>query len=404
MRAAMTRRSLQRATIAIALVLLMIIQSRAQVTYPEEMLTTTCQLRSGAEGRCLPIRSCASAVLQLNSGERPVPCGFEGRSPVVCCPLPEDDNSQASDLHALQVSAPVVDFECGDSTPVEVASVFGLSRVSRSATKKGSLAVDGVGLTDNIHGVVGGMPARFVLAKYTALVGDKDSQGNTNWFCDGSLINAHWILTAAHCFQTRSASVVRLGEHDYSTRSDGDRHEDFPVEDTILYPEYRFPQSYHDLALIKLGRRVVFNSHINPVCLPWGPEAEKDLIGKVVIVTGWGATVHGGSGSTVLQEVALTAFPPSRCDQSYSTLPQYSRNWPKGIGNETLCAGDPQGGKDACQGDSGGPLVYLADRKRHVLAGVVSSGYGCGLREFPGLYANLRQAPYLSWVKTVAFM
>lgn len=58
---------------------------------------------------------------------------------------------------------------------------------------------------------------------------------------------------------TRSASVVRLGEHDYSTRSDGDRHEDFPVEDTILYPEYRFPQSYHDLALIKLGRRVVFN-------------------------------------------------------------------------------------------------------------------------------------------------
>ncbi|XP_063586327.1 proclotting enzyme-like [Penaeus indicus] len=117
-----------------------------------------------------------------------------------------------------------------------------------------------------------------------------------------------------------SASVVRLGEHDYSTTRDGDRHEDFPVGETVLYPEYRLPQAYHDLALVKLGRRVVFNSHINPVCLPWGSEAEKDLTGKAVVVTGWGATVHGGSGSTVLQEASLTAFAPSRCDQSYSTL------------------------------------------------------------------------------------
>ncbi|XP_047470625.1 venom peptide isomerase heavy chain-like [Penaeus chinensis] len=340
----MTRRSLQRAAIAMALILLMIIQSRAQ-----------------------------------------------------------DDDGKASDLHALQVSAPDVDFDCGDSTPVEVPSVFGVSRVSRSTLEKDSLAAEGIALTDNIHGVVGGMPARFVLAKYTVLVGDQDSRGNIDWFCDGSLINAHWILTAAHCFQRRSASVVRLGEHDYSTTRDGNGHEDFPVGATVLYPEYRLPQSYHDLALVKLGRRVVFSSYINPVCLPWGREAEKDLTGKVVTVTGWGATVHGGSGSTVLQEVSLTAFPSSRCDQSYSNLPQYPRNWPKGIGNETLCAGDPQGGKDACQGDSGGPLVYLDERRRHVLAGVVSSGYGCGLKEFPGLYADLRQAPYLSWIKRVAF-
>lgn len=395
-------RSLQRVAIAMAFFLLMITQSRAQVIYPEEAPTTPCQLRSGAEGRCLPIASCASAVLQLNSGERPVPCGFEGRAPVVCCPPPAGDNGKAGDLQALQVSAPAVDFECGDSTPVEVPLVFGLSRVSRSNLQKDSLAAVGIAPPDIVPPVVGGFPARRVLAKYTALVGE-DSRGTTDWFCDGSLINALWILTAAHCFQRRSASVVRLGEHDYSTSSDGDRHEDFLVGEVVLHPEYLRPESYHDLALIKLGRRVVFNSHINPVCLPWGREAERDLTGEALVITGWGATEHGGSGSTVLQEVALTAFPPSRCDQSYSTLPQYSRYWPRGIGNETLCAGDPQGGKDACQGDSGGPLVYLDARKRYVLAGVVSSGYGCGLQEFPGLYANLRQAPYLRWIKKVAF-
>ncbi|ROT85064.1 serine proteinase [Penaeus vannamei] len=379
----MARRSLQRVAIAMAFVLLMITQSRAQVIYPEEAPTTPCQLRSGAEGRCLPIASCASAVLQLNSGERPVPCGFEGRAPVVCCPPPADDNGKAGDLQALQVSAPAVDFECGDSTPVEVPLVFGLSRVSRSNLQKDSLATVGIAPPENVPEVVGGFPARRVLAKYTR----------------------------------QSASVVRLGEHDYSTSSDGDRHEDFLVGEVVLHPEYLRPESYHDLALIKLGRRVVFNSHINPVCLPWGREAERDLTGEALVITGWGATEHGGASGC---RVWISCFslglrkhgaagggadgvPPLPLRPELLDPPQYSRYWPRGIGNETLCAGDPQGGKDACQGDSGGPLVYLDERKRYVLAGVVSSGYGCGLQEFPGLYANLRQAPYLRWIKKVAF-
>ncbi|ROT85063.1 hypothetical protein C7M84_021405 [Penaeus vannamei] len=133
----------------------------------------------GGGGPVSPIASCASAVLQLNSGERPVPCGFEGRAPVVCCPPPADDNGKAGDLQALQVSAPAVDFECGDSTPVEVPLVFGLSRVSRSNLQKDSLAAVGIAPPDIVPPVVGGFPARRVLAKYTIATAGRKRCGDT---------------------------------------------------------------------------------------------------------------------------------------------------------------------------------------------------------------------------------
>lgn len=41
------------------------------------------------------------------------------------------------------------------------------------------------------------------------------------------------------------------------------------------------------------------------------------------------------------------------------------------------------------QGDSGGPLIYKSDGKDYLL-GIVSSGKGCAVKEFPGLYTDLR--------------
>lgn len=57
----------------------------------------------------------------------------------------------------------------------------------------------------------------------------------------------------------------------------------------------------------------------------------------------------GGHPSSILQEVELTVFSPTQCDRSYSNLTHYAETWPQGIGQETVCAGDPNGGRDACQ-------------------------------------------------------
>ena len=49
-----------------------------------------------------------------------------------------------------------------------------------------------------------------------------------------------------------------------------------------------------------------------------------------------------------------------------------------------ICAGVPDGGKDACLGDSGGPLV-VGDK----LVGIVSWGLSCALTDYPGVYSNV---------------
>ena len=68
----------------------------------------------------------------------------------------------------------------------------------------------------------------------------------------------------------------------------------------------------------------------------------------------------------------------------------------------TLCAGTNEGGKDSCQGDSGGPLVHSSGGI-YSLVGIVSKGFGCGLKDFPGLYAPLRDPQTLKWIQETAF-
>jgi hypothetical protein len=64
---------------------------------------------------------------------------------------------------------------------------------------------------------------------------------------------------------------------------------------------------------------------------------------------GWGATSEGGSQSSALMTVDVALTDRQTCQAAYQN--------DMISGNTQLCAGVPEGGKDACQGDSGGPLV-----------------------------------------------
>lgn len=67
-----------------------------------------------------------------------------------------------------------------------------------------------------------------------------------------------WSNSSNSCaFFFSNPNVVRLGEHDYSSTADDAQHEDFTVIEKVIYPNYTFPEAHHDLALLKLDKKVV---------------------------------------------------------------------------------------------------------------------------------------------------
>ena len=68
------------------------------------------------------------------------------------------------------------------------------------------------------------------------------------------------------------------------------------------------------------------------------------------------------------------------------------------VDDTEICAGRQGTGRDSCYGDSGGPLVVPnADGTGYKLAGIVSWGYGCADRRYPGLYG--RVSSFATWIQ-----
>ncbi|XP_047470811.1 venom protease-like isoform X1 [Penaeus chinensis] len=353
-----------------------------------------CRLLSGGPGVCRRITQCPR-VAQFASRREVKYCGTLGRLAIVCCP--QDSTSCSGTGNNDGIAAPVVNFECGRQA-TRTLSPFGgpLSRRRRQ-----SQFGQGFDIGNPQPTVVGGITSETSAWPWMALLGELDSTKTPDWFCAGSLINDQWILTAAHCLDSRTPSIIRLGEHDYDDPSDT-RHEDYGISQIVVYPHYVSGQAYHDLALIKLSKKVQIKNFIRPVCLPWNQRSPSRLVNSGVTVTGWGNTQAGGHRSSSLQEVQVKVFPSSTCHAQYKELVFFNTVWPSGISEETVCAGTTAGGKDACQGDSGGPAVHF-ECNRYTLAGVISQGFGCGLRDYAGLYVNIRQLFYLQWIKETAF-
>ncbi|KAK3516772.1 hypothetical protein QTP70_023649 [Hemibagrus guttatus] len=185
-------------------------------------------------------------------------------------------------------------------------------------------------------------------------------------FCGGSLINQNWVVSAAHCYQSRVE--VRLGEHHIQVDEGTEQY--ISSAKVIRHPNYNSWNIDNDIMLIKLSQPASLNSYVQPVALPSScPPA-----GTWCTVSGWGNTMSSTADRNKLQCLEVPILSDRDCNNSYPGM----------ITNAMFCAGFLEGGKDSCQGDSGGPVVCNGE-----LQGVVSWGYGCAEKDHPGVYAKV---------------
>uniref|UniRef100_K7GGY7 Ovochymase 1 n=1 Tax=Pelodiscus sinensis TaxID=13735 RepID=K7GGY7_PELSI len=244
---------------------------------------------------------------------------------------------------------------------------------------------------------------------FSRIVGGRNSEaGDQPWqvslklgrshFCGGSLIQEDVVVTAAHCVFTLEQKLVQnlivtVGEH--NLRKADQQEQNIPVSQITVHPDFnRLGYMHSDIALLHLKYRVKYGHRVQPICLPHKDEAFET--GTLCVASGWGRVSEAGELSSVLQEVELPIIDRGTCSAQLKQM-----NLPS-LGSSMLCAGFPDGGKDACKGDSGGPLVCQRASGIWTLAGITSWGVGCARgwdalqksvseRGSPGIFANVAE-------------
>ncbi|XP_055384435.1 venom protease-like [Condylostylus longicornis] len=358
----------------------------------------TCMIKEDTPGTCKLLRDCPEVIDKVRRRMKDYKiCSYDPLT--VCCSGSESNpvqlSSQSNENGQECPKRRIHEDKC-----TEYAEAVYVYEKSKALIRQDDIIKTDKCGNKNIPLIVGGENAGVREFPHMALIGYL-CKGKKEWKCAGSLISDQYILTAGHCLSTPScgeAAYVRLGELDLSNDEDDADPEDFDVIERIPHPFYSDASKYHDIALIKLDRKVNINPYKRPACLPStfdGPES-------TVIVTGWGRTKYLGGRSSELQKVVLDKFNRSECNEIYTQIPNELLK--VGIDEKIqLCAGSFNEKKDACQGDSGGPMqvYHHSEYCMYTIIGITSFGILCGNPGIPGVYT--RVFPYNSWIENTVW-
>lgn len=150
-------------------------------------------------------------------------------------------------------------------------------------------------------------------------------------FCGGTIINKKYILTAAHCTFgfDHKAYTIRYGSSKHATGGHV-----IHVRTIMEHPNYNDESVNYDVAILELKKDIYF-SHASRII---DMADEEPLEGEDLLVTGWGDTSENGFSPSKLLGVKVPAVSRKHCRDIYGDITK-----------QMICAGRPEGGKDACQ-------------------------------------------------------
>ncbi len=249
--------------------------------------------------------------------------------------------------------------------------------------------------------VVGGWNANINSFPFmTALVLNQDIQtangqrfaAGTRW-CGATLIASRWLITAAHCvhpsqnnlgFNLRPEMIGVLHNESFIPTQGVNPRQLVGVRRVITHPSFQIATFRNDIALLELTQPLTQSRALLP---NRSTSQQLTQVGNSGTVLGWGSTTAPTSNnaslqfSNQLQQTTLPFINDNQCRQMLGNIFN---------GENMLCAGLPQGGRDACLGDSGGPLLTrVQNQNTWALVGIISFGEGCAEAGKPGVYTDL---------------
>ena len=228
-----------------------------------------------------------------------------------------------------------------------------------------------------------------------------DAQPPDGQYCGGTIRDPLHVITAAHCVFNLDGSGqpltpdkvdVLAGVDDLTLETTDSSAQRVHVARVSFEPDYDAQQFSDDAALLTLAEPLQFTTAVQETDIVAADTWQAIPTGAFLFVTGWGSESYGGPTTTTLKGVAVKYYDAQDCEDNPSFIVDLAPG--------QVCATGP-GKHDACQGDSGGPLVVRNDSgwADDRLAGIVSSGVGCGSSQFPGIYTEAAYPPIRAFLE-----
>ncbi|GIG67548.1 S1 family peptidase [Phytomonospora endophytica] len=188
--------------------------------------------------------------------------------------------------------------------------------------------------------------------------------------CNGSLVHARVVLTAAHCVGETGPDATITGVAGVTDLADP-RAIRFRSDFVHRAPGY---DGYgKDWALIRLTTPI---PGIPVLALPESAALDNGMF----TILGWGSTCDGCAPSRQLRKAQVPYVRDDVCAEAYGG---------DLIWAEEICAGYAEGGVDFCQGDSGGPMLRKDPGGTWRQIGIISWGIGCARPGYYGVYTQV---------------